>query len=107
MSYLPNFRDFLNFSLIYRQRSQSAKNLQERVQSALPDSMKTQVLVKSRIEDPEICAQRKLLTQSKSVSELSQVTSLSDFPIPTTIEKMMSKSRTDVSKTSQPLSIDW
>ncbi len=62
----------------------------------LPESLKTQVLVKSRVEDPEVRAQRKELTESKSVSELSQVTSLSDFPIPTTLERLMSK-RSDVS----------
>ena len=62
--------------------------------------MKAQVLVKSRIEDPELRAQRRQLVESKSVSELSQISSWSDFPIPTTIERMMSKS--DISSLAAP-----
>ena len=82
------------FPSFHRQRSQSAKNIQERVQNALPDSMKAPVLVKSRVEDPEVRDFRKQLVESKSVSELSQISSWSDFPIPSTIERLMSKSDT-------------
>ena len=35
------------------------------------------------------------LIQSKSVGELSQINSLSDFPIPTPIEKLIAKTRPD------------
>ncbi len=69
----------------------------------MPESLKAQVLVKSRVEDPEIRAQRKEIIETKSVSELSQVASFSDFPIPTTIERLMSKS----SESSGPPSIGW
>merc|ERR1712223_515345 len=66
------------------QRSQSAKNF-------IPESMKAQVLVKSRVEDPEVREFRRNLVESKSVSELSQISGLSDFPIPSTIDRFMSK----------------
>ena len=51
--------------------------------------MKSEVLVRSRIEDPEILEQRRQLTQSKSVSELAQIQSMADFPIPATLERLM------------------
>ena len=51
--------------------------------------MKTEVMVRSRIEDPEILEQRRQLTQSKSVSELAQIQSMADFPIPATLERLM------------------
>ena len=77
---------------LYRQRSISAKNLNE----MLPDSLKSQLLVKSKIEKPEVQRERAQLVSSKSVSELSQVTSISDIPIPTTLERMISKSKGDL-----------
>ena len=46
-----------------RQRSLSAKNLHERVYDTLPKSLKAEVLVKSKIEDPEIREERRKLTQ--------------------------------------------
>lgn len=62
------------------------------MENALPESLKAKVLVKSRVEDEEVRQLRRQLVESKSVSELSQISSWSDFPIPTTIEKLMSKS---------------
>ena len=82
----------VNCISIDRLRSQSAKTLDERMKEAIPESLKAQVLVKSRVEDPEVREVRKQLIESKSVSELSQISSLADFPIPTTIERMLSKS---------------
>ena len=84
-----------------RQRSQSAKNMKEAMENVLPESMKAQVLVKARVEDPEIREFRKKLVESKSVSELSQISGLSDFPIPSTIERLM-QSKGDVSAVSTP-----
>ena len=55
--------------------------------------MKTELLVKVRDEDPEIQKQRQELTRSKSPVELSQMSSISDFPVPTTFEKMLQKTR--------------
>ena len=59
----------------------------------LPKSMKKEILVKVRDEDPEIQKQRQELTRSKSPVELSQLSSISDFPVPTTFEKMLQKTR--------------
>ena len=58
--------------------------------------MKAEVLVRVRDEDPEVQMQRQELTRSKSPVELSQISSLSEFPIPKNIENMMSKKKPDV-----------
>merc|ERR1711970_443639 len=52
----------------------------------IPDSLKTELLVKSKIEDPEVVAKNQELVKTKSVSELSQIRDISDFPIPDGIE---------------------
>ena len=65
----------------------------------VPESLKSQLLVKSKVEKPEVQKQRAELVSSKSVSELSQVTSLSDFPIPTTLERIV-KSKGDLANGS-------
>ena len=62
----------------------------------LPESLNTKLLVKSKTEKPEVQRERAQLVSSKSVSELSQVTSLHDFPVPTTIERLISKSKGDL-----------
>jgi hypothetical protein len=41
----------------------------------------------------EILRERQQITQSKSVSELSQMKSISDFPIPTTIENLIQQAK--------------
>ena len=61
----------------------------------MPDSMKAEVLVRSRVEDPEKQMQRAELTKNKTVQELSQINSLAEFPIPKTIEALINK---DMSK---------
>lgn len=74
----------------------STKSLQEKL---VPDSFRTQqLLVVSKFEDPEVIRYRKEITQSRSVSELSQISRLSDIPIPTTLERMMNKKRLKKSK---------
>ena len=68
----------------------SAKSLQKLV----PDSLHTQkLLVVSKFEDAETLRQRRNTVQSRSVSELSQISSLSDFPIPEKLEKLMTLKR--------------
>ena len=62
----------------------------------VPESLKSQLLVKSKVEKPEVQKQRAELVSSKSVSELSQVTSLSEFPLPTTLERMVGRSKGDL-----------
>merc|ERR1711936_160781 len=65
------------------------------IYATLPKSLKAELLVGSVVEDPEVVAQRMQITSSKSVSELSQVRSLSDFPIPENLERLMSRSATN------------
>ena len=63
--------------------------------------MKSELLVKSVVEDSETQQKNMALTQSKSVSELSQVKSLSDFPIPDNIERLISSRTGTVSVTNK------
>ena len=49
------------------------------------------MLVKAQCEDPEVQAARAEIVKSKSVHELSQVTSISDLPIPEALENLMKK----------------
>ena len=50
-----------------RQRSLSAKNLQERMYDTLPKSLKSEVLVKSKVEDPDKREERRRLTQVMTI----------------------------------------
>merc|ERR1719394_775926 len=81
--------------------SPGARSIQENLYATLPKSLKSEILVKSVVEDPDRQLQNMALTQSKSVSELSQIKSLSDFPIPENIEKLISRSATN-KKTETP-----
>ena len=54
--------------------------------TTLPSSMKCELLVTSKIEDPEIVARNKEIVKNKSVHELSQIRDISDFPVPDGIE---------------------
>ena len=83
------FHDF--FFISY---SEDTRPLKDKMYDTLPKSMtETKLLVKAREEDPETQKQRQELTRSKSPVELSQMSSISEFPIPTTIEKMLQKTR--------------
>ena len=73
--------------------SEDTRPLKDKMYDTLPKSMKTELLVKVRDEDPEIQKQRQELTRSKSPVELSQMSTISDFPVPTTFEKMLQKTR--------------
>jgi len=55
----------------------------------LPRSLKSEVLVRTRVENPEVLENRRNIVQSKSVSELAQVNTLADFPLPTPIEHLI------------------
>jgi hypothetical protein len=69
--------------------------LKESIYATLPKSLKAELLVSSCVEDPELAAERRQLTTSKSISELSQIRSLSDFPIPENLERLMSRAGTN------------
>ena len=68
----------------------------------LPSSLKTELMTRSRYEDPEIQQQRREVTQSKSVSELSKIEGFADFPIPTTIEKMIHAKKDGANNADDP-----
>ena len=73
----------------------------DRIYETLPRSMREQNLVtKVRQEDPEVQKQRQELVRAKSPTELAQMTSLSDFPIPTNLEKLLQKKTPYVSVNS-------
>ena len=62
------------------------------IYGTLPASLtETKLLVKAQCEDPEVQAARAEIVKSKSVHELSQVTSISDLPIPEALENLMKK----------------
>ena len=63
------------------------------VYDKLPASLKSEVMVRVRQEDPEVQRERAELVKSKSPTELSQMTSLSDFPLPSTIEQYVRPAR--------------
>merc|ERR1712041_39581 len=67
------------------------RSVHENIYATLPKSLKSELLVSSSEEDPELIASRMELVNSKSVSELSQIKSLADFPVPETVEKLMEK----------------
>ena len=73
-------------------RSQSTLSLSQSLYGSLPRSLKQDLMVKSRVEDPEVLAERRAVVASKSVSELSQITSISDFPVPKTLSRAFHKS---------------
>merc|ERR1719309_200112 len=53
---------------------------------SIPESLKSELLVKSKVEDPETVAKNREIVKTKSVSELSQIKDLSNIPIPDGIE---------------------
>ena len=84
----------LEKSCIFRNDASSVhetRSLGGNIYATLPKSLKSELVVRSRVEDPEVQVERKKLTESKSVSELAAITSLSDLPIPANIEKLIGK----------------
>ena len=75
-----------------RMKSQSTTSLSQSLYGSLPRSLKQDLIVKSRVEDPDVLAERRAVVASKSVSELSQITSISDFPVPKTLSRAFHKS---------------
>ena len=66
----------------------------ERPQSpmdTLKKSMNAQCLVRSKVENPDVQVARQEMVKKKTVAELSQITSLSDFPIPSKLQAIMER----------------
>ena len=75
-----------------RMKAQSTQSLSQSLYGSLPRSLKQDLLVKARVEEPEVLEARRAVVASKSVSELSQITSISDIPIPSTLSRAFHKS---------------
>jgi len=78
-------------------KSQSTQSLAQSIQSTLhatlPRSLsEKQLLVRSRVEHADILAERRALVESKCVSELSQLSSFHDIPVPSTLSRFFRKS---------------
>ena len=54
----------------------------------IPASLKSELIVTSTVEDPEVVARNRELIKNKSVSELSQIRGIDDFPIPENIQNL-------------------
>ena len=73
----------------------------EDMYNTLPRSLKTEVFVASRvIEDPEQLRERQELIKTKTPKELSNITSLDEFPLPTRIETMVRKKKRGLKSSS-------
>lgn len=59
--------------------------------NSLPRSLKSEVLVRSRLEEPEIQRLRSETVKAKSVNELSQINSFDDFPLPRPLENLVGR----------------
>ncbi len=70
-------------------KAEDLRPIKDKLYDTLPRSMKSEVLVRVRDEDPEIQKQRQELTRAKSPIELSKISSLADFPVPKNIEDLL------------------
>merc|ERR1719507_984375 len=77
------------------ERPSSQQGFKETIYETLPRSMReTQLITNSKFEeDEERLKERQELTRTKSPTELSQISSMSDFPIPTPVENLLKKKR--------------
>ena len=78
---------FTKLIIYFRKEGEECSTMYDKV----PESLKTQLLVKAKVEDPEIQQQRAETVKTKTVAELSQVTSLTEFPVPDNIERLYSR----------------
>lgn len=86
-------------------KAQSTQSLSQSLYGSLPRSLKQDLLVKARMEEPDVLAERRAVVASKSVSELSQITSISDFPVPSTLSKAFNKSMERLNGLSKPKAV--
>ena len=57
----------------------------------LKKSLNSQCVVRSRLEDPNVQAARQEVVKTKTVAELSQITSLADIPIPSKLQAIIER----------------
>merc|ERR1711936_42716 len=87
------------------ERPSSPQNFKETIYETLPRSMReTQLITNSKFEeDEERLKERQELTRTKSPTELSQISSMSDFPIPTPVENLLKKKSEQPDTASPPV----
>jgi hypothetical protein len=78
-------------------KSQSTQSLVQSIHSTLHSTLprslsEKQLMVRSRVEHADILAERRALVESKCVSELSQLSSFHDIPVPSTLTRFFRKS---------------
>jgi hypothetical protein len=57
----------------------------------LPRSLKTEVLVRAKVEEPGVQQERAQTVKAKSVNELSQIHSFEEFPLPRTMQNLVGR----------------
>merc|ERR1712203_794231 len=87
------------------ERPTSPQSFKETIYETLPRSMReTQLITNSKFEeDEERLKERQELTRTKSPTELSQISSMSDFPIPTPVENLLKKKSEQTETASPPV----
>merc|ERR1712088_449544 len=87
------------------ERPSSPQSFKETIYETLPRSMReTQLITNSKFEgDEERLKERQELTRTKSPTELSQISSMSDFPIPTPVENLLKKKSEQTETASPPV----
>merc|ERR1712032_707899 len=73
-------------------KSKSTQSLSQGMYASLPRHFTMELAVKTVEQEPDLVAERRELLASKSVSELSQVKSLADFPVPDIVQRAFHKS---------------
>lgn len=58
------------------------------------------VLTSCVVEDPDVMRARRSAAQSKSVTELSQISGFGDFPVPDPLKRLISRSKGDLRSSS-------
>jgi hypothetical protein len=68
----------------------SLSNLSVNLYSTLPKSLTSrELLVRAKFEEPAVQRQRSDVVRTKSVTELSRIRSLAEFPIPSPLQKIV------------------
>merc|ERR1712037_16269 len=73
-------------------KSKSTQSLSQGMYASLPRHFTMELAVKTVEQEPDLVAERRELLASKSVSELSQVKSIADFPVPDIVQRALHKS---------------
>ena len=81
------------WTFVMFQNSDFRKMNIEDMYSNLPRSLKQECLVVAKVEDDEeVIKERKKIVETMKPSELSQLRSLSDFPVPSALENIFKTS---------------